>query len=211
MIEYIFVGIAWFGIGFPLIPDALKFIFTLYNPSINISFLIGFYAIFNIILIPLVVFLWLIALTNLLNLKPLTRKIVLIIYGIFSIILETFIVFFIFTDISLIGKSGSIPYQVTWSTLSNIVLVLNLGIVLITGFMFTRELLTSIDKAIKIRGKILLTAFITFVVGSLFDMIGTTSLSNIIARSILMLSSIEFYFGFLFPQWIKNYFLDEIA
>jgi hypothetical protein len=205
MVEYLYVGIAWLGIGFPLIPDVLKFIFSFYNPPLSDFFLISLYAIFNIILIPFVVLFWLIALTRLFQLNDLTRRIILICYAIFSMILEIFIIFFLFTDIDMIGKTGTIPFQVTWSTLSDIVLLSNLGVVLITGFLFARALIISQQNTMKLRGKILLFAFSTFIIGSIIDMLYTTAISNIIARAILMVSSLEFYLGFLFPKWLENY------
>ncbi|MBD3196247.1 MAG: hypothetical protein GF317_14410 [Candidatus Lokiarchaeota archaeon] len=203
-IEFIFVGISWFGIAFPLIPDVLVFVFNLTTPNIPGNALIILYAVFNIILIPAIVLLWLIALTNLLQVQFKLRRVILIIYCILSGILEILFFYFLITDISIIGNLGSNPYQVIWSSLSDIILVSNLIIVLLTGILFARVLLQSTEKEMILRGKLLMIAFITFVIGSLIDMVLTTAISNVIARSILILSSIEFYLGFIFPKIAQN-------
>ncbi|TXT66267.1 MAG: conserved membrane protein of unknown function [Promethearchaeota archaeon] len=208
-INYLYVGIAWLGIAFPLIPDILQFFFSFFSPEISDFSLIVLYALFNIIIIPIVVLLWLTALTNLLHLKNRTKKIILLVYGIFAIIMEILIVSFIFIEINMIGKIGDYPYQVVWSPLSDIVLISSLSIVLITGFLFARELLRSMDKEVKLRGQFLLLAFITFVVGNIVEILFTTPESNIIARSILILSSIEFYIGLTMPNFAKRFFFKD--
>ena len=56
---FLFIGIAWFGMSFPLIPDLLEPIFILTQPTISDQSLLLLYAIFNVIFLPIFVALWL--------------------------------------------------------------------------------------------------------------------------------------------------------
>ncbi|MFX1497774.1 MAG: hypothetical protein ACFFBH_09625 [Promethearchaeota archaeon] len=55
----------------------------------------------------------------------------------------------------------------------------------------------------------LLTAFISFTIGTVLDFPISTTPIYIIARLILLSSSIEFYIGFLLPERIKKLILKD--
>ena len=81
---------------------------------------------------------------------------------------------------------------------------------LITGVLFARKSLRSEKPEIKLRGKFLLAAFISFVIGGILDTIITANfVALLITRIILISSSIEFYYGFILPEWMKKRFLRQ--
>lgn len=76
-----------------------------------------------------------------------------------------------------------------------------------TGIVFSQNLLRSNEKQSKIKGKLLLTAFISFVAGTIIDFSLSLTITYVIARLILVSSSIEFYMGLIFPDWTKKIFI----
>ncbi|MHA1467605.1 MAG: hypothetical protein ACTSP6_05940, partial [Promethearchaeota archaeon] len=58
---------------------------------------------------------------------------------------------------------------------------------------------------IKLRGKFLMAAFISWTFGAIADaIIPLTVITLPIIRIILITSAIEFYIGFVLPDWIKK-------
>jgi uncharacterized membrane protein HdeD (DUF308 family) len=72
---------------------------------------------------------------------------------------------------------------------------------LITGIIFSRHSLQSNEQKIRLKGKFLRIAFISFTVGAIVDsLFATESITLIIARLILASSAIEYYLGFFLPE-----------
>jgi len=72
---------------------------------------------------------------------------------------------------------------------------------LITGIIFSRKSMQSEDKKLRLKGKFLLIAFISFTIGAIIDAtLATDPVTLIIARLILASSAIEYYLGFLLPD-----------
>ena len=79
---------------------------------------------------------------------------------------------------------------------------------LIPGILIARESLKSEDREIKLKGRFLLIAFISWTIGALMDAaLDPNIITLTIARLILISSAIEFYCGFLLPERIKKIFL----
>ena len=79
---------------------------------------------------------------------------------------------------------------------------------LVTGFLFTRESLKSSDATIRLKGKLLLTAFVLFIIGAGLDTsIPLNLLTLSIYRTLEVLSAIFFYGGFYLPTWMKEIFI----
>jgi len=97
------------------------------------------------------------------------------------------------------------------SIYNDVILLGSLVFVLISGLLFAAQAYNSIEKRIKIKGRILLIAFLLFTVGALLDSLFTYSdfLINVTSRVILLISSILFYIGFILPQWVENLLLSS--
>jgi hypothetical protein len=82
--------------------------------------------------------------------------------------------------------------------------------VLITGTLFGRKSLRSDNPEIKLKGKLLIIAFWSFFIGAIFEIISHISIIIlIVGRIILISSAIEFYSGFLLPNWMKKLLLSK--
>lgn len=202
----ILVGIAWIGMAVPWIPEIIELFIKSTDASVNNTVIIFLIIILNLAAVPFFVVLWLIAFTDLLKLKKTMRYIVMIIFVFFSIITEILIFYFYYTNLELVGTFSG-PHLVEWSLFSNIYLFLCILFVLITGLLFARESIKSDKIEIKLKGKLLLTAFLLFTIGAVIDVALASVISNVIARLILAISSIMFYFGYVLPDWIRNLLL----
>ena len=64
---------------------------------------------------------------------------------------------------------------------------------------------------IKLKGKIILLAFLFFIIGATLEAaIPLVPITVIIARVILIISAIMFYNGFILPNAVKRFLLKEI-
>jgi hypothetical protein len=93
-------------------------------------------------------------------------------------------------------------------------------VLLVTGTLFARRSLRSDNEEVKLKGKLLLAAFLSFSIGAILDsMIGGILGDNdpllpimvVIVRIILISSAIEFYGGFILPKWLKDLFLKQTS
>jgi hypothetical protein len=206
-INLLLVGIAWIGLGSIYLPSSVKFLMIIlmnYYISDTVAFIL------NHAFLPPFTLCWLIAITSLLNVNVLTRKLLIGGFCIISIILETTFFLFIFTrNLEGIGEFTGV-FTIEWTVFSIIYLLFFALIVLLTGILFARESLKSENPEINLKGKFLLAAFISFIIGAFFEVIFPLSyISIIITRLILVSSSIEFYLGLLLPEWAKKIFLEK--
>ncbi|MFW9948104.1 MAG: hypothetical protein ACFFDX_14870, partial [Candidatus Odinarchaeota archaeon] len=75
------------------------------------------------------------------------------------------------------------------------------------------------DKEVRVKGKLLRAAFITFTIAAVLDSLLGTIFENptdpllaimvVIVRVLLIISAIEFYGGFLLPKWMHAIFIRE--
>ncbi|MFX1391233.1 MAG: hypothetical protein ACFE9Z_14300 [Promethearchaeota archaeon] len=201
---YLFVGGTWVFISEPWWPSSVSFLFAISNgvgiPS-WIYFLIG-----NIF-VPLAIVLWLIAFTEFHY--PERRKLILLIFTLIGAIFEILFFTFLFSNPSLIGELNG-PVDVNYKSFIMIFLIIFLMIVVITGFLFANLSLKSKDPEVRLKGKLLIVAYITFAVGALLDSsIPLNEALIIITRVILITSAIFWYGGFLLPKWMQKFLLKK--
>jgi len=109
----------------------------------------------------------------------------------------------------LIGDQRS-AFVVEWAIWIQFYLLFSIILFLITGFLFARRSLKAENSEIKLKGKFLIIAFLTFTIGTMIDVIGAESPTEItifLARTFVRVSSICFYIGFTLPRFIKNLFI----
>ncbi|MFX0188561.1 MAG: hypothetical protein ACFE8A_12595 [Candidatus Hodarchaeota archaeon] len=199
--DYILLGIGMIGMSNPWLPDAISFLMIIFlNSNLwpEISFIIGY------AFLPFVVLCWLMAFTNLYYEEK--QKITLIIFSIPFSILEIFFFYLLFTDSTLIGTFVG-PFQIRWALFMNLFLLCLIAIVIITGILFTSQSIKSDNLEVKIKGKFLFVAFISFTIAAIIEsLFHLDPVTVVITRSILISSAIEFYIGFILPKWIRNFF-----
>ncbi|MFX1329068.1 MAG: hypothetical protein ACFE91_13155 [Promethearchaeota archaeon] len=201
---YLMVGATWIFISEPWWPSCISFLVAIRNGvgiPLEVYFLIG-----NIF-VPLAITLWLLAFTEFLYSEK--RKLILLIFTISGIVFEILFFIFLFSDPSLIGELNG-PVDVNYNSFIMIFLISYLLIVVISGFLFANLSLKSKDPEVKLKGRLLIIAYITFLVGALLDSaIALNEVTIIITRLILITSAICWYGGFLLPKWMKKYLLKK--
>ena len=76
--------------------------------------------------------------------------------------------------------------------------------------MFARVSIKSHNPEVSLKGKLILMSFISFTVAAVIETFGHLDpLTVVITRSILISSSIEFYLGWILPDWMKKRLLKE--
>ncbi|MEE9377613.1 MAG: hypothetical protein V3V33_06215 [Candidatus Lokiarchaeia archaeon] len=211
----ILVGISWIGVGNPWMPDSISFLMNIF---IGESLPVEWYFIIGNCFIPIALLTWLIAYTDMIRKKA--QKKVIIITILLSIIFE--IVFFtlFFIDINLIGVINPVrPFTVNFDIFITIYLLLVILIMMITGLDFAQKSVKSDDREIRLKGKLLRAAFISFTIAAILDsLLGTIfedptdpllSIMVVVVRILLIFSALEFYGGFLLPRWMKEIFIKS--
>ncbi|MGV9172849.1 MAG: hypothetical protein ACOC4M_07285 [Promethearchaeia archaeon] len=199
------VGLAWIGLATPWIPDALKPLYILIDPNQSQLWIVTLNLIINNIILPIPVLFWLIAFTKMLRLNQMFRKATITVVFILSVIYEIFLIYFYINDLQMGLQVTGYLYSSDYIDNTLIVYIL---VALITGLAFAFESLRSQDKEVKVKGLLLIVAFILFAIGATIDALYITYITNIYSRLILVVSSIMFYMGFILPEWAKKIFLN---
>ncbi|MFX1302130.1 MAG: hypothetical protein ACFFBV_04510 [Promethearchaeota archaeon] len=201
---YFYVGTTWLFISSSWWSSSVSFIVALINGSGIPEWL---YFLIGNVFTPFAIILWLIAFTEFLYTEK--RKLILLIFSIYGLIFE--IVFFIllFIDPSQIGMLTP-PVDVRYESFILVYLISFLIIVIFSGILFARLSLKSDDLEVKLKGKLLIMAYIFFAVGAVLDSsIPLNEITIVITRLILIISAILWYGGFLLPKWMKKLLLKS--
>jgi len=202
--ELIFVGVTWIVLTFPWLGDAINLILLiLYNSILDITI----YLIIVIAFLPLSILCWLVAFTDLVYKKG--QKVILIVYLVIGVVFEILFLILLFENPSNIGRYLG-PFHVEYSLLTQIYIIFILISFVVPGIIIARQSLRSEIPNVKLKGKLLLFAFILVTIGAALDSLAPlVPLAVLFARIILIISAIAFYGGFMLPNWMKNLFLRE--
>jgi len=169
------------------------------------------YVLIGTVGIPIAILAWLNVYFSTIN--PKKKKLVLILYGIFSIFFELYLFYFLLLAPgapvnSLLGIiiDPANPMDIDYKGFVLIFLGLSILTACITGFHFAAKSMKKEEPSeIRLKGKFLLVAFLFFGISAIFDaLIEMDSLLLIIIRIILALAMFFFYLGFILPKWIKK-------
>ena len=207
---FLFIGVAWSGMAVPWLGDVINFVAFLTDAPYLTD---EMYLTIVIAFLPVFVFLWLAALSDLLNFEK--KNLLLIITLIGGIAIEM-----VFFSLMLTGNTRELGYSVTpfqyqFGDMISIYMLIIILIVLATGLKFAIESFKADDRTIKLKGKLLIIAFIFFTTGAILDSVGPIILGEmsevmiVIVRMILISSSIIFYLGFILPEWARKLFLKR--
>lgn len=207
-IEILLVGIALLGLSGPWIPDAATFIAILITGSnFNVSFYLSLtinITFLTTIIVPVSVISWLYVIMKFLNVN--NRKIALILISILMVLFDASFSILFFINVNFVGNFIG-PFNYQWSLFTSIFYLSITALIIITGILFTKESLRSQSPTIKLKGKFLSIALITFVIGVLIPYISIDISALIISRLTLIVSAIGFYVGFMLPKWVENLFI----
>jgi len=197
--DLLLVGMAYLGIMTPWLGDVINlFMVLLFDSQLD-------EICYFLIIIPLLapfMFLWVIAVSDMVFKSK--QKIILLLYLIVMVIFEILFFILLFQSTENIGTSVS-PFHYEYSLFTQIYFLTYLAIFVISGFMFSRVSLRSKNPEIKLKGKYLLIAFLLVTIGCVLETSYTlTPLIVVIARVIMSLSAIAFYFGYILPKFMKK-------
>jgi len=221
---YILVGISWIGVSVPWVPDSISF---LMNLIVQRSLDPEWYFIIGNCFLPIALIMWSIAFTDMIY-RHAQKKVVLTMV-ILSILFEItfFLLFFIelqqpnpFTTDNLIGYINPIrPFTVDFGLFIIVYLILIILYMLVTGVIFAQKSIKLEDREVRLKGKLLRAAFITFTVAAVLDAsLGMIfedpadpllAFMVVIVRVLLIFSALEFYGGFLLPRWMKEILMKK--
>ena len=194
----LYVGLTWIIIVEAWMPSAVNLIYMLIT-RISLSYQIR--AIIGNLFLPFGLILWTLVFTELVFTKY--KKLLLLIFSIFSIVFEIILFYAIIADISLIiiipSHDLNMNYKILWVAFQLIFSV----ITLVSGLAFSWKSIKHDNPEINLRGKILFIAFISFLIGALLGIIDFPIPGNLV----MITSSIEFYIGYILPDWVKNRFI----
>jgi hypothetical protein len=192
---FLYMGVSWTGMALPWLTDAINTIMIL-----SINTVLNPYAkvIIEIAILPYFFTIWLAGFTELMYKKK--QKTNIIICLIISILIDIILIIIMFTNFSLIGTMVS-SVAIVYSIYITIYLLVLMLLFLITGIIFGLETRKSDIPDIKLRGNFIIAAFISFTIAALLDVIAPVDLIwLILSRAILVLCSIEYYFGFFYRK-----------
>jgi len=200
--ELLLVGIAWVGIAMPWTSDGISFILIMtigepLNPYAKV--------IIELTFLPVALIMWLIVFTDLMYKHR--QKLVVTIAIILSVIFEIIFFYALLTDFSLIGEYTP-PLAIDYTLPISLFLLVFLGIFLVTGLIMGKESLKSENEEIKLKGKFLIIAFLSFLIGTLLELfLPLHPVWIMVIRFTLISAAIEYYIGFTMPDFIKRIML----
>ena len=212
---FILVGLSWIGICIPWVPDSTSFLMNLF---VQRFLPVGWYFIIGNVFLPIALLTWLIAYTDMIKRK--SQKKVVIITVLLSILFEIIFFTLFLINIDLIGEiNPSRPFTVDFGIFITVYLLLIILVMVVTGVIFAQKSVKSEDREVRVKGKLLRAAFITFAVAAILDsLLGTIfedptdpllAVMVVVVRILLIFSAIEFYGGFLLPRWMSQIFIKS--
>jgi len=205
--QLLLVGLTWILLCEIWWSSAFSFLVALFTGealSEEVYFSLGNF------LVPVALLIWLTAFTDFMYQKK--KKIILSITGITGVLYYIVFFYFIFVDVSVIGVMFN-AVDAEYRSFALIYLISVLFTFLTTGLMFAIKSLKSDNPEIKLKGKFLFLAVVSFTIGAALDGLKPFLFEEIlnavliINRIILVTSALEFYTGFMLPRWIKELIL----
>ncbi|MBD3196526.1 MAG: hypothetical protein GF317_15810, partial [Candidatus Lokiarchaeota archaeon] len=195
----LFMGLTWIGITSPWWGSSISFIFGVFTGQ---GLSLQIYLFITLTPLPIFFTFYLIAITDLLWRDK--QSLILLIYATFGLIFDVFYILFIFIAPEGIG-SLEMMIDIRFKSFTVLYLILIIFSFLIFGVLFGKASLKSENPDISLQGKMLIIAFISFSIGSILDSSLTLNFVTLpITRLILISSALEFYSGFILPDWLKH-------
>jgi len=205
-VNLLYVGIAWIFFCSGWYGTSISFIASFFNGGFGLP--LEAILLINFIPLPFGLISWMIAYTDFMfkDKRKLFMSILCIYIAVF------YIIFFgsLLTDVSQIATKVSAVDTHSDNIIISLILIIALILILLTGVSFSLKTIKIGNPEMKVKGKFLLVAFFSFVIGAILDAIMPTSaLSLILLRILLISSALEFYIGFILPEMVKKFLLKE--
>ena len=204
-VTLILFGLATIGLVWPFLSTILSFLTYIFTGSPlpdQVYFLIG-----NVLL-PITTTVWFYAVIKVTHEGK--EKMVSGLVFLLFIVLDIIYIILVFIRPEIIGKKLS-EIDVEYIGYGLCYLVLALTFVWIGLTIFLRDVFKSISPEAKLKGKFLLIGLLTYTIASTFD--GFLALDIpllVLMRILLMISSFEFYIGWILPDPVKKLIMKEM-
>lgn len=210
--QFLYFGLFWAGMTTPWWPQAAIFINFLIS---GVIIEMDFWMIIGVAFLPFTVIIGIMAYLIVLPIEESKKNPIRIITYTPNIIFEIFLVFAIIlqkipewvADHEPFNEGGA--FVIDWSLYSVPYFILSLIVFLIFGIYFSKLSMEADKPELKLKGKFLFIAFISFATGTMIDFIIPNPIVYLIARLILVSSSIEFYIGLMLPRWISKILIKQ--
>jgi hypothetical protein len=200
--ELIFAGVTWCIITSPFWADIISYLWYVLFRT-NISDVL--YFLLCIGLIPLAHVTWMIFFTSFFLKKY--QKVIVIVFSAEAIIFEIVFIYFLIVDPSNIATRIPLT-SVEWTPFILFYLFVSILLFLLTGLTFSLQCFKSDNAETRLKGYFLIIAFLSFIVGVIIEIIPIFfEFKYVLSRIIILSAAIEFYIGFILPDWIKKIFL----
>lgn len=203
---FLYAGIGFIGVALPWSGVAINFLSVLlFNtvPPLEVYFFFhgGMSSIF--------LFIWLVAIMNLTEIDPIKKKKLLVLFGVIAIIMTIVYNSIVFTDTSILGTPIN-EIQMDYALFSEVYLLTQLIIVLISGYWLSKESLKSEDNRVRLKGKLIAIGFGLFGFASIIEVLIPLIPVIITARILLVITAILIYAGLILPKWLKRLVFKEL-
>ena len=199
---YVLVGLTWIGIIEAWIPSGIVLIGYFFTSSQVLHPQLYFFI--AIVGYPVTTMIWMTGFTEIVYKEK--QRLFQIFFGIVGILYEILFLSVLFIDYRLIGEFQNVV-DVAYNPIVSIYILISLCQILITGIIIAIYTIKTGIPANKIRGYFLFVAFVTLFIGGLVDAAVTLGLLEaVLVRLFVISSAIEFYFGFMLPDYIKKIF-----
>ena len=190
--DFLFIGLSWTLLCSQWLSVSISFILVLLgeNPLPD-----PIYMSIGNLLWPFGILFWVIAISDMSFQNQ--KKIIVGIYAVITAVFISYFLFLLFTDYTQIGTKLSL-FDVTYVGFVRIYLVFGMFSVLITGFIFCVRVHKSEDPVVRMKAILIIIGLIFYLIGGFTDAaLELTAFTLILVRSLLIASSIIFYFGYV--------------
>ncbi len=202
---YIWWGIGVLGQGLPWLGSGVSFLMIVQTGE---GLSPGTYFFLMTFWMAITLFFWMWTMTELMVKEK--QKIILVIYAVIGISFDAYLIFYLITDPSVIGTLSTPPIDSTYIGISRIFTLFVIASISVSLFIFIGKSLKTENPEVKLKSKILLVAMITSIFGSFVDaFISLTTAPIFIIRIILISAAIEFYIGWILPEFVKKRLLKK--
>ncbi len=201
---FLYIGFTWLGLTSLWMAKSISVIYTLTTNNDLNKFWFMFIGNF---LLPFTAIIWLLAFTELAYKQY--RKPILIIYGIFSLLIEISFLYFLYFDPIHLGTFYA-PIDADYNPIITTYHASLVALILICGLIIGKISLKSEKEEIKLKGKLIIISTCFIVLGAAIEIISHISITiMIIGKILLMIGAILYYNGWLLPDWSKKLFLQK--
>lgn len=197
----LFFGLTWILIVCPWYPFMISFFVALATDQ---ALPLQIYVLLGNAFIPFGIFIGVAAFTELLYNDY--QKTFSLIFGFIAVLMEIFIIYLIVFNPSFIGSlNDRVDFE--YSFFFQAYLLAMLSVILVSGILFSVKTFKTDNTTVKLKGKLLLVAFISFSIGTAMEAtLPLNFITLVITRLLLLLSAITFYGGFILPKWMSSLF-----